>query len=102
MDAPRLCEQGGGRFALAGDLLFDTVPALLSEGEAAFAAVNQADVDLAALGRVDSAGMALLLEWAIVARAAGRGIRYRNSPPALAALAGLGEVGALIGADPAG
>ncbi len=102
MDAARLSDQGAGRFALSGDLVFDTVPALLGAGEAAFGALDQAEVDLAGVGRVDSAGLALLLEWSIAGRAAGRAMRYRNVPAALAALAGISEVGALLTTDSAG
>ncbi|MGQ0384598.1 MAG: STAS domain-containing protein [Gammaproteobacteria bacterium] len=102
MGQPGFSDLGGGRFALAGDLVFDTVPGLLALGDAAFAASARAEVDLARIGRIDSAGVALLLEWVIAARGAGRELRYRHPPPALAVLAGLGEVGALIGADAAG
>jgi phospholipid transport system transporter-binding protein len=98
VDAAALRDVGGGRFALSGDLMFATVPALLGAGDAALGAHAQADVDLAAVGRVDSAGLALLLEWSVSARAAGRALRYRNAPAALAALAGISELGELLAA----
>jgi phospholipid transport system transporter-binding protein len=100
MVATSLRDEGGGRFALSGDLVFGTVPALLGAGDAAFGALAQADVDLAGVGRVDSAGLALLLEWSVRARGAGRTLRYRNAPAALAALAGISEVEGLL--EPAG
>lgn len=96
MAAGGLSDQGGGRFALSGDLVFETVPALLAAGDAAFGAVTQAEVDLAGVGRVDSAGLALLLEWTVAGRAAGRAVRYRNAPAALSALAGISEVEGLL------
>lgn len=97
-----LSDQGGGRFALAGDLVFETVPALLAAGDAAFGARPEADVDLAGVGRVDSAGLALLLEWSVSRRAAGRAISYRNAPETLRTLARIGEVEALLGTASAG
>lgn len=98
--APQLQDRGGGRFALAGDLVFETVPTLLPRGDAAFAAVTRAEVDLAGVGRVDSAGLALLLEWSVAARVAGRALGYRNVPATLAALAGISDVeGLLTAAD---
>ncbi len=96
MGAPHLRDLGGGRFELGGDLVFETVPELLAAGDAALAAQARAELDLAAVGRIDSAGVALLLEWSLAARRAGRALRYRNAPPALAALAGLAEVDALM------
>jgi ABC-type transporter Mla MlaB component len=96
MALPQLRELGDGRFELGGDLVFETVPGLLAAGDAALAAQARAEVDLAAVGRIDSAGLALLLEWTLAARAAGRALGYRNAPGALAALAGLAEVEALL------
>lgn len=87
---------GDGRFALSGDLVFDHAARVLEEGEAAFGALDRTDIDLAQVGRVDSAGLALLLEWSIVAREAGRSVNYRNLPPALAALAGISDVSELL------
>ena len=85
-----------GRYALSGDLVFDQVTRLLGEGDTAFAMLPHAEVDLAKVQRVDSAGLALLLEWSIVAREGGRTIHYRNVPPALSALAGISDVSALL------
>ena len=59
-------------------------------------------MDLARVARVDSAGLALLLEWSLAARTAGRGLRYRNIPPALASLAGISDVAELLGPSSAG
>jgi phospholipid transport system transporter-binding protein len=102
MPAPNLVDLGGGRFALSGDLVFETVPALLIPGDAAFAAIARADVDLAGVGRVDSAGLALLLEWSVAARAAGRELGYRQAPAALVTLAGISEVEGLLGTSAGG
>jgi phospholipid transport system transporter-binding protein len=85
-----------GRYALAGDVGFDNAARVLAEGEAAFATLGDVEVDLAGVGRVDSAGLALLLEWSTSAREAGKSVRYRNVPPAISALAGLSDVSELL------
>jgi phospholipid transport system transporter-binding protein len=102
MDAGALEDLGGGRFALSGDLVFATVAPLLAAGDAAFARLAAADLDLARVGLVDSAGLALLLEWSVSRRAAGRAIAYRNAPPAIRTLARIGEVEGLLAEAGAG
>ena len=87
---------GGGRFELSGDVGFADCARLLAEGDAAFRELPAVEVDLARVARVDSAGLALLLEWSLSARDAGREIRYRNIPASVASLAGMSEVAALL------
>jgi phospholipid transport system transporter-binding protein len=93
---------GDGSFALSGDLVFDHAARVLEEGDAAFGALPHVAIDLAQVGRVDSAGLALLLEWSIVAREAGRSVNYRNLPAALLALAGISDVSDLLPAASSG
>ncbi len=97
MKPASLAAAGEGRYTLSGDLVFDSAAQLLAAGDAAFGSRPEAEVDLAGVGRVDSAGLALLLEWSLTARGAGRTIRYRNMPDALASLAGISEVSELLG-----
>jgi phospholipid transport system transporter-binding protein len=85
-----------GRFELSGDVGFADAARLLAEGDAAFRGLDTVEVDLARVGRADSAGLALLLEWALQAKDAGRALRYRNVPPALASLAGISDVAELL------
>jgi phospholipid transport system transporter-binding protein len=91
-----LVAAGADRFELAGDVGFSDAARLLAEGDAAFGALQQVELDLARVARVDSAGLALLLEWALAARAAGRVLNYRNLPPAAASLAGISDVSELL------
>ena len=88
--------RGDGRFALSGDLVFENAARVLEAGDAAFGGKPAIEVDLAAVGRVDSAGLALLLEWAVAARAAGGAVRYRNIPSGAAALAGISDISELL------
>jgi phospholipid transport system transporter-binding protein len=91
-----LAAAGAGRFELSGDVGFADAARLLTEGDAAFAGLDRVDVDLARVARVDSAGLALLLEWSLAARTAGRTLRYQNIPPAASSLAGISEVAELL------
>jgi phospholipid transport system transporter-binding protein len=95
-----LAAAGPGRFEVLGDLGFDDVARMLAEGDAAFGSLKQVEIDLAKVARVDSAGLALLLEWSVSTREAGRSLRYRNVPPAISALAGISDVSELL--EPAG
>lgn len=94
--------RGEGRFLLSGDLVFENAARVLEQGEAAFGNQTRTEIDLAAVGRVDSAGLAVLLEWAIAARAAGRVVSYRNLPAGAAALAGISDVSELLDATASG
>jgi phospholipid transport system transporter-binding protein len=92
----RLEAAGPGRFALSGDVGFEDAARLLAEGDAAFGTLDRAEVDLVNVTRVDSAGLALLLEWSLAARTAGRALGYLNVPPSLASLAGISDVAELL------
>ncbi len=94
--AGRLAAAGEGRFELSGEVGFDDAARLLGEGDAAFGSLQEAEVDLAGVTRADSAGLALLLEWSVSAAAAGRSLRYRNVPSAIASLAGISDVAELL------
>lgn len=101
-DPGRLAAAGAGRFELSGDVGFADAARLLAEGDAAFAGLARVEVDLARVARVDSAGLALLLEWSLAARDAGRALAYRNVPSAIASLAGISEVAELLSPVPGG
>ena len=92
----RLAAAGPGRFELSGEVGFDDAARLLAEGDAAFGSQPAIEIDLARVARADSAGLALLLEWSLVAASAGRVLRYRNVPPAIASLAGISDVAELL------
>lgn len=87
---------GGGRFELSGDVGFGDAARLLAAGDAAFRGEPAVEVDLARVARVDSAGLALLLEWSMSARDAGRKIVYQNVPGSVVSLAGMSDVAALL------
>ena len=70
-----------GVLAVDGDLVFDTVSELIEPGgEVVEAATGVLRVDLANVGRTDSAGLALLLEWLGRAREQSLEVRFDNVP----------------------
>lgn len=93
-----LAGQGQGRWVLSGDLVFENAARLLDEGMAAFGADSSAEIDLSQVGRVDSAGLALLVEWSVAARSGGRTVSYRNVPSMVGVLAGISDLTQFLGA----
>ena len=88
---------GEGRFRLSGAATLHSVAALRAEGLQAFAASSgDITLNLAELTRVDSAGLALLIDWLAWARSASRTLRFTALPAALLALARLSDVEAFL------
>ncbi len=87
---------GEGRFALRGDLNFDTVERILRDSEKPFEGHTQLRVDLSEIGDADSAGLALLLEWITWANHTVREIRFDNIPERILAIARTTEVEKLL------
>lgn len=85
--AARLEPTGQGQWRVNGDMDFHTVGALLHAGLASFAGPGDIEVDLSGVERTDSAGLALLLEWARAARVGGGALRLRAVPAQLRAIA---------------
>lgn len=98
MNEPRLETTAAGRFRLAGELSFETVPALLRRGRELFEADGDASLDLAEVTRADSAGVALLIEWRREAQRRDRHIAFENIPPQMQAIARLSAVDQLLAA----
>lgn len=86
----------GDRSRVTGSLHFTTVSALLTAGQAAITEGRAAVIDLGSVTTSDSAGLALLIEWLSVAKAAGRALRFENIPSQLNQLARLSEVEELL------
>jgi phospholipid transport system transporter-binding protein len=84
------------RSRVVGSLDFATVTRLLPEGSSAIDRGKAAVIDLAAVTGSDSSGLALLIEWLSVAKAARRSLRYENMPAQLHQLARLSDVEELL------
>lgn len=92
----QLVGRGEGRFALSGELNFDTVPGILRESEREFANQRELSIDLAEVTKANSAGMALLLEWRSRARSNGLELSYSNVPKSIQQIAKVCDVDLLI------
>lgn len=87
---------GDGGWSVTGELSFNTVPVLYEQARGAFATRLPDSVDLVGVERVDSAGVALMLEWIRTLKAHGRSLKFRNIPPHMASIAELCGVGHLF------
>lgn len=95
MSLPRI-ESGADGLRVVGDLTFVTVTSLLNGSRTLFSSGSgPLAVDLSGVGRADSAGLALLIEWLRLAQSAGRELQFRAVPAqmrAIAAASGLSDI----------
>lgn len=89
-------DRGEGRFALSGEMSFDTAERILKESEEPFEEHTQLEIDLAGVTLSDSAGLALLLEWVTWANHTVREIRFTGMPDRVLAIAKTTEVEGLL------
>lgn len=87
---------GDGRFRLAGQMSFDSAEKILQASEGPFEQHTQLEVDMSAVTKADSAGLALLLEWITWANHTVREIRFLDIPKRLQAIAEVTEVENLL------
>ena len=82
-----------GRLRLSGRVDFESVPGLYRDSLAIKRAESAPkEIDLAEVEHIDSAGLALLLEWESWARQEGTRIQLSNPPQQLLMLAELSEL----------
>lgn len=80
---------------VGGELSFATVNAVLSQTKNMFESVTYLNIDLAAVTRSDSAGVALLIDWMRTAKDASKKIVFHNIPAQMleiASASGLDEL----------
>ena len=87
---------GDGRFALSGEMTFDTAEEILRASEEPFEEHTQLEIDLAGVTQSDSAGLALLLEWVTWANHTVREIRFEGMPERVLDIAKTTEVEGLL------
>lgn len=75
-----------GHVHVQGELSFDTALTALTQSREWLSGGDDLVIDLSAVTRSDSAGVALLLEWLRRARTAGCMIRYQNPPAQMRAI----------------
>ena len=91
-----LSDLGDGRFALAGEMTFETAERILLASEEPFEQHTRIEVDLSGVENSDSAGLALLLEWITWANHTVREIRFQSMPERVLAIARTTEVDHLL------
>lgn len=91
-----LVDQGEGRFAIRGDMSFATADRILKASLAKFGQHESLEIDMSQVGKADSAGLALLIEWKARAAARDADIRYAEIPGSLIAIAKTSEVSELL------
>jgi len=96
MNKFELQDLGEGRFALSGEMTFETAERILLASEEPFEQHTRIEVDLAAVTKADSAGLALLLEWITWANHTVREIRFLSMPERILAIARTTEVDQLL------
>lgn len=89
-------DSGNGRFRVSGSLTFDTVGKALETSKELFAHHKRIELDLHGVDSTDSAGLALLVEWAGWAHREHREIAFRHMPAQAHALARISEVDKLL------
>lgn len=91
-----LNDLGEGRFALNGEMTFETAERILLASEEPFEQHTRIEVDLSGVSGADSAGLALLLEWITWANHTVREIRFLSMPERVLAIARTTEVEQLL------
>ena len=94
--ATHLNDLGDGRFALSGEMTFETAERILIASEEPFEQHTRIEVDLSGVRKSDSAGLALLLEWITWANHTVREIRFQSMPDRVLAIARTTEVDHLL------
>ncbi len=91
-----LKDLGHGKFALSGEMSFDTADRILGCSERPFNQYESLEVDLSQVDKADSAGLALLLEWKAQAKKRAARISFSGLPDSLRAIALTTQVSDLI------
>lgn len=87
MSEASITREGPERLIVKGDLDMRAAPALLERGRQLLSGEGEQSVDLGGVSRIDSAGVALLLEWAREAARRQLSIRFANVPEHVLAIA---------------
>ena len=95
-NAPALTSSGAGKVSVKGPVTFATAGELLEASRTEFSNQAAVTISLDEVTGVDSAGLALLLEWLRQERADGRTVRFLGIPEKLLAIARLSGVEALL------
>lgn len=96
MNNYELKDLGDGRFELSGEMSFQTANEILKSSARIFEGYDSLELDMTNVGKADSAGLALLIEWRARSRQRAAKIQYIGVPASLLAIATTCEVDDLI------
>ncbi len=91
-----LNDLGGGNFEITGDMSFETAEFILRASQRVFEQHENVRVDMSAVEKADSAGLALLLEWMSWARQGVAKIDFVAIPASVLAIAQTAELENLV------
>lgn len=90
-----------GRYKVSGELTFATVTQVLAQSHTLFTqAGDSIEIELGAVERADSAGLALLIEWMRNAHARDKDIRFFELPEQMRAIAAASDLEAILPLSP--
>lgn len=91
----------GGKLKVGGELTFATVTGILGQSRELFAKAGESiEIELDGVERVDSAGLALLIEWMRMASAQGKTIRFFRLPEQMMAIAAASDLESILPVAP--
>jgi phospholipid transport system transporter-binding protein len=96
LSATRIASNGADSFSVSGELTFATVRDALHSSQQLFSQATALNIDLSGVSAVDSAGLALLIEWYSRASKANKSISFVAVPKQLSALARISDVDQLL------
>ena len=96
MSSFELADLGDGRFGLSGEVSFQTAETILRASEKLFSGHDNIEIDLAGVGKTDSAGLALLLEWISRSEKSSTEIRFAEIPEKIHGIAVTAEISELL------
>ncbi len=89
---PQIESPATGRVEISGDLTFDTVSEIFSRGDEVLGGDGRVTLDLRAVTRADSAGLALMVEWLREARRRGGRLEVVNMPDQMFSIAHMSKL----------
>jgi len=95
MKAPQLKKTDAGIIEVSGTLSFGLVVELLKSSRPYFSGQEKITFDLSGVEKTDSAGLALLVEWMVMAEKSGQEIAFQQLPKQMldiARVSGLDDV----------
>ena len=93
MSMPSLKKISQNTFSVSGELNMQTVPAISRTANSQLLGLQgKVSIDLSAVSRADSAGLALLIDWLRIAKQNQYSIAFRNLPKQLQQIAAVSEL----------